>query len=46
VREELSPELLYGAIADAAAEGYTVVSVSGGEPLLYRPLAALLRHAL
>jgi MoaA/NifB/PqqE/SkfB family radical SAM enzyme len=45
VREELSPELLYGAIADAAAEGYTVVSVSGGEPLLYRPLAGLLRHA-
>ena len=45
MREELSPELLYGAIADAAAEGYTVVSVSGGEPLLYRPLAGLLRNA-
>jgi MoaA/NifB/PqqE/SkfB family radical SAM enzyme len=45
VREALAPELLHGAIADAAAEGYMVVSFSGGEPLLYRPLPDLLRRA-
>lgn len=43
--ERLDLELLRGAVADAAREGYTVLSVSGGEPLLYRPLGALLEHA-
>ena len=33
---------LVGAIADAAAEGYDVLSVSGGEPLLYPHLRKLL----
>ena len=33
------------AIAAACNEGYTVVSVSGGEPLMYRPLAELLEQA-
>jgi MoaA/NifB/PqqE/SkfB family radical SAM enzyme len=44
-RDELDLELLRGALTDARAEGYTVVGVSGGEPLLYRPLRELLGHA-
>jgi MoaA/NifB/PqqE/SkfB family radical SAM enzyme len=36
---------LTGALDDAAALGYSVLSVSGGEPLLYRPLLELLDHA-
>lgn len=44
-REELSPELLKDALSDACDEGYRVVSVSGGEPVLYRPLPELLAHA-
>jgi Fe-coproporphyrin III synthase len=44
-RDQLDPGLLRGAITDAALEGYTAVSFSGGEPLLYRPLSDLLRHA-
>lgn len=43
--EGLDLALLCGAVADAACEGYTVLSVSGGEPLLYRPLGELLEHA-
>jgi MoaA/NifB/PqqE/SkfB family radical SAM enzyme len=43
--DALPVELLEGALADARAEGYEVVSVSGGEPLLYRPLPRLLRRA-
>lgn len=38
-------EQLTGALDDAAALGYSVLSVSGGEPLLYRPLLELLDHA-
>jgi Fe-coproporphyrin III synthase len=38
-------EMLVGAIDDAVALGYSVLSVSGGEPLLYRPLIDLLDHA-
>ncbi len=38
-------EMLVGALDDAVALGYTVLSVSGGEPLLYRPLLDLLDHA-
>jgi MoaA/NifB/PqqE/SkfB family radical SAM enzyme len=33
------------AIADARSEGYLVVSFSGGEPTLYKPLPQLLRQA-
>ncbi len=44
-RGELPAALLADALADAAAEGYAVVSFSGGEPLLYRPLRELLEHA-
>jgi len=43
--DTLAVEVLEGAIEDARAEGYEVVSVSGGEPLLYRPLPRLLRRA-
>src|SRR5262249_42287984 len=44
-RESLSLPLLCGAVTDAGQEGYTVVGISGGEPLLYRPLPELLEHA-
>lgn len=44
-RDQLDVALLSAALNDAAVEGYGAVSVSGGEPLLYRPLAALLAHA-
>ena len=44
-RTELPVDLLGDAIAAARTEGYTVVSVSGGEPLMYKPLAELLDHA-
>ena len=45
VRETLPEQLLRQALEDAAAEQYTVAGFSGGEPLLYRPLAAVLQHA-
>lgn len=45
VREALEPELVLAAIADAATLGYKVLAVSGGEPLLYAPLARVLRFA-
>lgn len=44
-RGELAPELLCGALSDARNEGYTVVSVSGGEPLMYAGLKNVLQHA-
>jgi MoaA/NifB/PqqE/SkfB family radical SAM enzyme len=44
-RAALAPELLAGVLTDAAAMGYEVVSVSGGEPFLYPDLARLLAHA-
>ena len=43
--DELAAELLCSAITDAAAEGYNVVGISGGEPLMYRPLRQVLLHA-
>ena len=43
--ESLNLKLLRGVVTDAHHEGYTVLSVSGGEPLLYRPLGDLLEHA-
>jgi MoaA/NifB/PqqE/SkfB family radical SAM enzyme len=45
VRDELEPELVCSAIRDAAAAGYRVVSVSGGEPFMYRGLLDLLKSA-
>jgi sulfatase maturation enzyme AslB (radical SAM superfamily) len=41
----LALDLLCEAISDAADEGFNFVSLSGGEPLLYKPLAQLLQHA-
>ncbi len=41
----LGAALLGDALVDARAEGYSVVSVSGGEPLLYDGLLDLLRSA-
>ena len=44
-REELPLAMLRGALDDAAAAGYDVASISGGEPTLYPGLAQLLEHA-
>lgn len=45
VSEQLEIDLLQTVVADAAAIGYRVMSVSGGEPLLYPELGKLLRAA-
>jgi MoaA/NifB/PqqE/SkfB family radical SAM enzyme len=37
--------VLQRVVADAAVLGYTVVGISGGEPMLYKPLPELLRTA-
>jgi len=44
-RQSLAIEVLETVVTDAAAEGYTVLGVSGGEPVLYDPLPELLAHA-
>lgn len=44
-REEIDSATLTAAVTDAAAAGYEVMGVSGGEPLLYGGLRALLAHA-
>lgn len=44
-REEISWEILATCIEDAVDLGYEQIAVSGGEPLLYKPLAKLLSHA-
>lgn len=44
-RGALSAALLSNALSDAAAEGYNYVSLSGGEPLLYKPIGELLAVA-
>ena len=44
-RDEVDVALLREALTDAAAEGYNVVGLSGGESILYRQLADLLDHA-
>ena len=44
-RSALSAALLCDTLTEMAAEGYDYVSVSGGEPLLYKPLPTLLAHA-
>jgi MoaA/NifB/PqqE/SkfB family radical SAM enzyme len=41
-REDLSIEVLSRCLEDAARLGYRQLSISGGEPLLYKPLAELL----
>ncbi len=43
--EELPLELLSGCLDDAVRIGYRQLAVSGGEPLLYRPLPDLLARA-
>ena len=43
--ETIPLEILQDALTDASAEGYNVAGFSGGEPLLYRQLAAALEHA-
>ena len=44
-RDQLEAAVLERAITDAGAEGYHVASFSGGEPVLYKELPRLLRHA-
>ncbi|HEX5706615.1 MAG TPA: radical SAM protein [Pyrinomonadaceae bacterium] len=44
-RDELDAALLCAAIDDAAREGFTVASFSGGEPLMYEDLRTLLERA-
>ena len=44
-RSELSTPILKQAIADAAAVGYNVLSISGGEPLLFPGLRDVCREA-
>ena len=44
-RERLVPEMIIGAIEDAAALGFNVISLSGGEPLVYDGLEAVIDAA-
>src|SRR5262245_52401787 len=44
-RTELDAATVCQVISDAAAMGYEVVSVSGGEPLMYGGLEEILTHA-
>jgi len=44
-RGGLDPDDLTGALGVLRAEGYTVVSLSGGEPLVYKPLATIVDRA-
>ncbi|SPE42990.1 conserved hypothetical protein [Candidatus Sulfopaludibacter sp. SbA3] len=44
-RGELGAPLLLSAVRDAASLGYNVLSVSGGEPLLYSKLESVCREA-
>ena len=43
--DELAIEVVTRVVGEAAELGYTVLSVSGGEPFLYRPLPQLLAAA-
>jgi Fe-coproporphyrin III synthase len=45
MRQALAPDVVCRAISEAAAVGYRVVSVSGGEPFMYDGLADLLKCA-
>jgi Fe-coproporphyrin III synthase len=42
---ELDVDVLTACIADAAAQGYNILGMSGGEPLMYGPLPELLLQA-
>jgi galactose oxidase len=44
-RSELDVTIVCDVVSDAAAMGYQVVSFSGGEPLMYGGLEAVLAHA-
>jgi MoaA/NifB/PqqE/SkfB family radical SAM enzyme len=44
-RGALDVDLLERALTEARGAGYDTLGVSGGEPLMYRPLPALLTHA-
>ena len=44
-RDALAPELIEQAIADASALGFEILSVSGGEPLMYERLVPMLAFA-
>ena len=44
-KEHLTLKLLCDAMSDAAEAGFNYVSLSGGEPMLYKPLVELLEHA-
>jgi MoaA/NifB/PqqE/SkfB family radical SAM enzyme len=43
-RETLDAALLREAITDAGALGYRLITLSGGEPFLYAPMAVLFSH--
>jgi len=45
IRDGLPVGLIEGALADAAAEGYTIAGFSGGEPTLYPQLPEAVRAA-
>ncbi len=45
VADTTDVEVLRRAVTDAGSLGYDVLAVSGGEPLLFRELLPLLRHA-
>lgn len=44
-RTALDPELLCAALDVLRAEGYALLSLSGGEPLVYPPLGAVIAYA-
>lgn len=44
-KEALDPEAIVRALAVLRTEGYELISLSGGEPLAYRPLRALIEQA-
>jgi len=44
-RDALTPESITAALGVLRAEGYAVVSLSGGEPLVYKPLRAVVDGA-
>ena len=44
-KQDLDPEILKHAIYDAKTLGYKIVSISGGEPLIYGDLFKLLSYA-
>ena len=45
VQQTLDTELALDVVTDAAQIGYNILSISGGEPLVYRDLLRILSHA-